>query len=483
MSQKLDKVLSALAAGGDLLAHSRALKGAAVWTIVPAGEDEISWEPSPIKIRGRHQGREIVFLAAFGSSDAARRFMGEARERLILSGDPAAASANGAFLVEKAESSGLGLWLEPSPAEGGGRFLAAAEVVRLLEPEPAASSASRAAIGDLDLTRSRTLEELCEIYFDESPAELGIRLGRLVECGTVEAHPSPFEPEVRLYEPLAAFYLGFLGQGARCREFRGWFKTLMTAAYLERGNLARELMALAKEGRELRKSLEFSESFKQKVKREYLKLKARLQEAQSASAAELAAMSEALEAERAARRKEGAAMSRLYQEIVELENDLLAVEQWPYPMSLGEVMEAAERLYSSKLVILPGPARVEVSQPALERDPRLISEAVRTLRLLAVDLHPMRFKFGNLDPVSFNKRTGLRLVIPVGREAASGTACARKVQWRGRDVVCDSYIQNTRDDFRLLVHFKALEEERKFLVSHLTAFALSGLFKLVPGHD
>ena len=100
---------------------------------------------------------------------------------------------------------------------------------------------------------------------------------------------------------------------------------------------------------------------------------------------------------------------------------------------------------------------MEISPSALERDPRLVSEAVKSLRILAVELHPMRFKFGNLDPAAFNKRSGLRLVIPVGREAASGTACARKVQWRGQDIVCDNYLQSTRDDFRLLVHFKALE--------------------------
>ena len=483
MSRESDQLLSALA-GDDLRALSRALKGATVSTVASAGEDEDSWEPSPMKILGRHRGREVAFLAAFGAPEAAERFIGEARERMPGEGDPAAATISGGSLLARAGAMGLGLWVEPPPSGGaGGRFFNAAEVGRLLDPEPVTDLGGRVAVGDFDFTRSRTLSELCDIFFDESPAELGIRLGRLVEAGTVEAHPSPFDPDTRLYEPLAAFYLGFHGTGERSREFRAWFKTLMTAAYLERGNLAQELMALAKETRELKRSLEFSESFKQKVKREYQKLKAKLEASERRAAAELTAALRELEDERAARIKEGAATGRLYQEIVALENDLLAVEQWPYPSSLGEVMEAAERLYASKLIFLPGPGRVEVSEKALERDPKLLAEAVRTLRLLAVDLHPMRFKYGNLDPASFNQRTGLRLVVPIGRAAASGTACARKVRWRGADVVCDNYVQNTRDDFRLLVHFKALEEERRFLVSHLTAFGLSGMFRLVPGQD
>ena len=484
MTQVLDQALSAFRADGDLKSLSRALNEAAFQTIVTTSADDGNWEAPPVKILGRHRGREVSFLAAFGGQEAAAAFLAEARGRIPEAGELLVASVSGGRLLAEAEVRGLGVWIEPQATSGeGSLFLAAPEIGKLLEPAAADEKPTLVAMADLDLSRSRTLDEICRIFHDESPAELGVRLGRLVEGGVVEAHASPFDPDERLFEPLAVFYLGFLGQGGRCQEFRGWFKNLMAAAYFERGNLAQELMALEKERRELKKSLDFSESFKQKVKREYQKLKARLEDALGAAAAELDEVKLELEKERELRRKEGSAIARLYQEIVELENDLLAVEEWPYPLSLSEVMTAAERLYSSKLIILPGPDRVEVSEPSLERDPRLLYEAVRTLRHLAVDLHPMRFKYGNLDPAAFDKRTGLRLVIPVGRAAASGTACARKVHWRGQDIVCDSYLQNTRDDFRLLVHFKTLADERKFLVSHLTAFAMAGFLKLVPGRD
>ena len=484
MTQVLDQALKAFRADGDLKPLSRALKEATLRTIVFAEEVDGSWEAPAAKVLGRYRGREVSFLAAFGQQEAARDFMREGRGRIPKEGDLAAAVISGERLLAQAEARGLGVWIEPGAAGSeGSQFLSAAEVSGLAEPVPQIDKSSPADIRDLDFARSRTLGELCKIFYDESPAELGIRLGRLVEGGVVEARASPFEPDERVFEPLAAFYLGFAGPGRRAKEFRDWLKGLMAAAYFERGNLARELMALDRDNRELKKSLDFSESFKQKVKREYQKLKARLEDGAREALAEIEALKGELERERELRLKEGSATARLYQEIVELENDLMAVEEWPYPLTLGEAMAAAEKLYSSKLVILPGPDRVEVSEPALERDPRLLFEAVRTLRLLAVDLHPMRFKYGNLDPAAFGKRTGLRLVIPVGRAAASGTSCARKVHWRGRDIVCDSYIQNTRDDFRLLIHFKDLVEEKRFLVSHLTAFAMSGFLRMVPGSD
>ena len=327
---------------GGAAAEARALKAAPFRTIVLAGDEERSWEPPPVKVHGRRQGREVSFLAAFGSKESAEAFLSAARERIPVQGELAVVEAKGGALLARAAAGGACLWMDPGFADGeGGRFLTAAECARMLDPEPSGSALEWTAIADLDLARSRTMEELCAIFCDESPAELGIRLGRLVEGGTVEAAPSPFDPQKRLYEPLAAFYLGFTGQSERSREFRGWFKNLMAAAFFERGNLAQELNAQAKEIRDLKKSLEFSESFKQKVKREYIKLKARLEEAERRAAGDLAAALGDLEAERAARRKDGAALSRLYQEIVELENDLLASEQWPYPMSLGEALEAA----------------------------------------------------------------------------------------------------------------------------------------------
>ncbi|MDR2456186.1 MAG: hypothetical protein LBE49_06290 [Deltaproteobacteria bacterium] len=483
MTQVLDQALAAYRTDGDIKSLGRALKASGFQTIISAAAFEASWEAPPVKVLGRHRGQEVFFLPAFGGLEAARGFLAKSRERITEKGELRAASIGGARLLAQAEVRGLGLWLEPGDLNSSGsQFLSASEVASLLEPGIEADDGPEP-MCDLDFSKPRTLEQLCQIFFDESPAELGIRLGRLEEGGVVEARASLADPGQRAYEPLAAFYLGLFGQGGRSREFRDWFRILMKAAYFERGSLALELMALGKDNRELKRSLEFSESFKQKVKREYQKLKAKSEESAKEAAANLESAKGELEREREARRREGAVIARLYREIVALENDLMAAEEWPYPLSLEEAMEAAERLYSSKLAIMPGRARVEVSEPALARDPRLISEAVRALRLLAVDLHPMRFKYGNLDPEAFGRRTGLKLVIPAGRAAATGTNCARKVNWRGRDIVCDSYLQNTREDFRLLLHFKDLNDDKRFLVSHVTAFAMSGFLKLVPGGE
>jgi hypothetical protein len=95
----------------------------------------------------------------------------------------------------------------------------------------------------------------------------------------------------------------------------------------------------------------------------------------------------------------------------------------------------------------------------------------------------MKFKYGGVDIARFNRQTGLELIIPTGIIEAASTRCSRKVPWRGQSIVCNYYLQSTVDNCRLLLHFKFLEEEKKILISHLTSFAISGLFRLVPGQQ
>ncbi|MDR1658029.1 MAG: hypothetical protein LBT47_10845 [Deltaproteobacteria bacterium] len=485
MNQDLEQALKALRTDGDLRSFAAAIKNLTLIGLALGPETGPFQDLTLAKVQGHHRGREVVFLAVFGAGPAAEVFIEKQRAQIPVEGEVRVLSVPAVKLLSYATTKGLGVWFEPDPEGGeGGRFLTSTETARLLENAgPSPGPMVRVPIRDLDLSRSRTLKELCELFFDENPAELGIRLGRLVATGVVEGSASPSEPDEILYEPLAAFYLGFGGSSERAREFREWFKTLITTAFFEQDNLAGEIMALSKENRELKKNLDFSENFKQKVKREYQKLKTRFEEAQLAAAGAAQINQNELEKERDLRQKEGRTLSRLHREIVRLESDLLASEEWPYPLSLAEISLAAEKLYSSKLIIVNGPNRVELSDAAMDRNRQLVAEAVGMFRALALHLHPMRFKYGSYDPERFTRITGLNLTVPVGRDYASSTVCTRRVEWRGQYVVCNNYIQCKSDDYRLLLHFQTLDEERKFLVSHLTVFAVSGLFKLVPGQD
>ncbi|MDR0571848.1 MAG: hypothetical protein LBG48_03290, partial [Rickettsiales bacterium] len=154
-------------------------------------------------------------------------------------------------------------------------------------------------------------------------------------------------------------------------------------------------------------------------------------------------------------------------------------EEWSYPTSLNEVLSAAEKLYSSKLVVAPGKNRIEVSDLGMERHQGLTSEAVKMVKSLALTLYPMIFNFGGLNRSRFKEYTGLELNMPNNNEIATSTMCTRRVEWQGKSYICNNYIQTAKDNCRLLIHFKLLEDEQKILISHLTAFAFSGLFKLV----
>jgi hypothetical protein len=501
MSHELEKALENLARDGDMGPFGLILGESSVHVLTSSASgagDDAGEAVSPARAQVEQGGHGISVVPVFGTRLGAMAFLRSPGARLLGDGQFAVKEMKGRNVLFSVAARGLFLWLDPRPAGkeklDGGRLFSPPETLALigsatsgqasLAAQPVAGPKTVPAIQDLDLSRSRTLDELGDIFHDEIPSELGLRLSRLVERGVIAECPSPFDKNVRLYEPLAAFYLGFGSDSARGREFRDWFKRLMAVAYLERGNLAREILALASENRDLKKELEFSESFKQKVKREYQKLKARMEDEQRTSLEAMDSVLSELENEKCLRRKDGTTIEGLFGKVAQLENDIRASEAWPYPRSLGEVLSAAEKLYSSKLAVAPGDHRVEVSDPAMERHQGLTAEAVRMVKALALDLYPMKFNFGNLNRDRFREYTGLELTMPDnGNAAASSTMCTRRVEWRGRSFVCNNYLQGTKDNCRLLIHFKLLDDERKILVSHFTVFAISGLFKLVPGHD
>jgi hypothetical protein len=492
MEKELEKALEDLARSGELDTFGRILTTINVYTFVPKrpkrdNEDFVL----PAKAEVCDGGQKLSAVPIFGSRNEAETFLSHPSGQLLGNGPFEIKEVRAQGLLFSVAARGVSLWVNPKPSKNatmaGGRLFSPSETLKLIgtvTSETATASQIKAIpsvpdIQELDLSKSRTLPELCDIFHDEKPSEVAMRLSRLLERGIVTSGASPFEKEVKLYEPLAAFYLGFESPSTRGKEFRDWFKRLITTSYFERGNATKELLSLVNENRELRKELDFSESFKQKVKREYQKLKAKLEEEKSASSEAINLILLDLEAERNKRSKDGVTIERLYQKIARLENDIRASEEWPYPTSLEEVLEAAEQLYSSKLIVAPGKNRVEVSDIGMEKHQGLTAEAIRMVKALALTLYPMMYNYGNLNLVRFKEDTGLDLNMPKNKNTASSTMCTRRIEWRGQSVVCNNYLQGSKANCRLLIHFNLLQDERKIIISHLTAFAISGLFKLV----
>jgi hypothetical protein len=495
MEKELEKALDNFARNGELGVLGKLLGEQFLFAFGPKNTAEDGME-SEVALAAKAQiflnSQKIAAIPVFSSLNEAETFFESPSLKLLGKGPFKITKAKGQSLLFSAAARGLSFWLNPKPDErekiAGGRLFSPSETLSLIGSLTSApsilvtsekNSSKAPAVQDLDLSRSRTLAELCDIYHDESPSEISIRLSRLVEKGIVDSGASPFNREERLYEPLAAFYLGFESRSARGREFREWFKRLITTAYFERGDLTKEFLNLVNENRELKKELNFSESFKQKVKREYQKLKTKMEEEKAESAEAMNEVLQELATERTNRSKDWITIESLYQKVAFLENDIIASEEWPYPTTLEEVLHAAVKLYSSKLVVAPGKNLVEVSDLGMEKHQGLIAEAIKLVKALALTLYPMKFNFGNLNPTQFKQNTGLDLTIPNNKDISTSTMCTRRVDWRGKSFVCNNYLQGTKDNCRLLIHFKLLDDERKILVSHLTAFAISGLFKLV----
>jgi hypothetical protein len=492
MKKETQKTLENLAGNGDLVAFGRLLAEQNIYAFVPKRPEEKTEEfVLAAKAQVLVSSQKISAVIIYSSEDEAKAFLKGTWAKLLGPEPMEVAEFKGQSLLFSVAARGLSLWFNPKLAEtdslADGRLFSPAETLNLIGSITLPPSINPIieevqllppAIQDLDLTKSRTQAEILDIFHDEKPAEICRRLTRLVDRGIIGTEPSPFDKEIKLYEPLAVFYLGFESYTARGREFRGWFKRLITTAYFERTGSAKEIMALLNENREIKKELQFSESFKQKVKREYQKLRAKLEEEKIASSEAMNLVLLELQNERIKKLNDDATIERLYRKVALLENDIRALEEWPYPTTLEDVLNAAEKLYSSKLIIAPGKNRIEVSDQGMERLPGLVAEAIKMIKSLTGCLYPMRYNYGDFNLIKFKTDTGLEIIMPHNSELASSTLCTRRVDWQGQSYVCNNYLQSSKDNCRLLIHFTFLEEERKILISHITTFAISGLFKI-----
>ncbi|MDR2301462.1 MAG: PspA/IM30 family protein [Deltaproteobacteria bacterium] len=490
MNDELEKALENLARNGDLYSFGQLITSLNIHAFIlkrPINGHAESVLPAKAQVCLNDHNLPVVF--AFGSKGEAEYFLKVAGTKLFGTLACETKEYNGQKLLLSVAAMGLSLWVNPKQTKNethGGRLFSPSETVALIglvSPDNTTVtqitlSQTVPDIQELDLSKSKTLVELCDIFYDEDPSEIAIRLSRLVEKGIVNFVSSPFDKEIKLYEPLASFYLGFGSYSPRGREFRDWFKRLITICYIERGDATNGIHSLLAENSKLKKELDFSESFKQKVKREYQKLKSKLEQEKIVHSEAMDSVLLTLEAERNQRAKDGFIIENLYKKVARLENDIRASEEWPYPTGLDEVLTAVEKLYSSKLVIAPGKHRVEVTDPTMEKHQGLVTQAVTMFKALALSLYPMKFNFGGLNLNRFKEDTGLELYIATGKDNPSSTICTRRVAWQGQHYVCNNYIQAAKDNCRLLIHFKFLDDERKILISHLTAFAISGLFKL-----
>ncbi|MDR3205230.1 MAG: hypothetical protein LBV23_10925 [Deltaproteobacteria bacterium] len=323
----------------------------------------------------------------------------------------------------------------------------------------------------IDFTHPVTLKNLCALFGEVSPAEIGLSLGALTASGAVEKSDLKDSLDC-FYEPLAIVYLGLNLKTKRGEEFRRWFKDFFREVFFKPETSGAELLKLRAERDRFLDKARYSESFNAKIKREYQKIKEKLKESQLE-----------LENQTISAKKESSKLEKLYQEIVRLENDLRRVTKWPYPVTIEQALEAGEELYSSKLAFVSSPNRVEVPEPTLASNSRLTAEAVKMIKALALVYHPMKFKYGGTDPIRFKNETGLDLNLSTSLRDMGATLCARIVRYRGQNLSCYDYLQTTIDNYRLLVHFGTLKEEKKILISHFTVFALAGLYRLVPGPE
>jgi hypothetical protein len=311
-----------------------------------------------------------------------------------------------------------------------------------------------------DFSRPRSLAELAGLFEEPDPARLEAALERLTKIGAV-APPAASRGE-RLYEPLAAFYLGFEHGGRRGAEFRAWFGAAMRRFFFERADLLKEALALAEENKAMKKELALSESFKEKIKREYQKLKKLSAEREEEALSRCEGLAASLKACREARARDGLRITSLYQEVVRLENDVQSAEEWHYPLTLPQTLRAASRLYRSRLILPAGRKPEEISSMRPTDHGPSIAEAVRMIKALALTLHPMKYKYGNFRRERFEEETGMEMIKRPGR--AGSEHC----------------LSSSPEGFSLRIYFAFLEEERKIQILGLSGEVKAGGLRLVP---
>jgi hypothetical protein len=154
-----------------------------------------------------------------------------------------------------------------------------------------------------------------------------------------------------------------------------------------------------------------------------------------------------------------------------LKLDLENAGTWLYPENLHQVVEAAKKYYSSKLIFHE---RVTLSinnftQAETEKKYRIIPEAIKMIKALAETLYPMKFVTGNVSHDEFLNITGIPFSMTERRatKREKDLEIARTLRYNGQKITFFPHLKSSIQGLQFRIHFQFLDDEKKILVCHI----------------
>ena len=465
----------------DFMRFRYVMSQSIVYTFAPASASKTS-PPRLTKISGNVNDRQIAYVSFFSEEGKAQKNLEYLFE--AISGNAGRkvqiVQVNGYALFSYALKNQLAVYFNPNIPSTVRKLFSKTEVHKFFEndpnkpskpikPIPSPVQRQWEPLDSLDFKNPRTAEELADI-FGAVPEAIKNIIKLLAENKMMPV--SLATPGVkRKYNPLLAFYIAHHLNTERTREFRAWHDKLLEIHYFkgsekqaenkdfvtEITNLRNELVELSKEkSRFKREWVELTNEFKAKTATdrrtiECLEMKLR----ETSGEVEAKNYFEAL--------------SKLNERITELQNDLLAAEEWQYPTSLSEVWTSAAKLYGSRLVFDEDRIEKGLSDFTGQKNPKVVAEFVKMVKSLALSLHPMKFKSNNFSEERFKDETGFELSMTESRATKRDKAMdePRICHYKGKEILCYPHLKSAVGGLQLRLHFQFLDDEEKIIIGHL----------------
>jgi hypothetical protein len=162
-------------------------------------------------------------------------------------------------------------------------------------------------------------------------------------------------------------------------------------------------------------------------------------------------------------------IDKLQIKIEELDKNLQAAGDWPYPITLSEAWQTAANKYSSRLIFDEERIEKGLSIFSAHKNPKIIAEAVKMLHSLAMILHPMKYRVKNFSEELFLAEAGIELSMTESRATKRDKTMDehRICHYKGREIFCYPHLKSSVGSFPLRLHFQFIDDEEKIIIGHL----------------